>query len=131
MKKILLISILLLLTGCKNEIICNTTNNDDNITITYKINYEKNNITNVTTEKTYKFNNEEDFKNFESLMKYEVTSNNDENTKTTYKKKNKTYTLIQKYNIKELSEDKIKTAGLKKDKQELINTLTENGLICK
>lgn len=134
MKKILILLIpLILLTGCSKRITCKSSGEADELTITqlYKINYKGENVTNVYSEKTYKFNDKEQFKNFENLMNYTVSSLQQDNVEVTYKKKNKKYVLIQKYNTEKLTDEQLIESGLHRNKDELINSLKENGLECK
>ena len=130
MKKIIIISTtLLLLTGCGNTIICKTTGGK--IIEEYNIKYNKNEITNLTTKKTYKLDTKEQFKNFESIIQYTVKANTSENITAKYKKKNKKYILIQDYNINKMSEEESIKLGVSKNKEELVNRLKNNGLTCK
>lgn len=130
MKKLITISItLLLLTGCGNKIICKT--NKDTISETYTIKYSDNTVTKVTTEKTYRFDSKDEFKNFEPMMQYIIKSNTDDNIKSSYKKKNKKYILKQEYKVENISEEDLIKYGLNKNKEELVNNLKNNGLTCK
>lgn len=130
MKKIVTISLtLFLLTGCVNTITCKT--NQSDIREIYKIKYIDNTVTTVTTTKIYKFDNKEEFKNFETMMKYTVKSNTNDNIKSSYKKKNKKYILKQVYDIENISENDLTKYGLNKNKEEFVNTLKNNGLTCK
>lgn len=133
MKKILgMVILTILLSGCSNKIVCRTnSNSDDNVSMKYIIKYDDNSVTGVTTEKTYSFDTKDQFKNFESYMKYMVNIGNDDDIKTFYKKRNKKYILIQKYNVVNLSDNILFQNGLKKNKDELVNYLNSNGFICK
>src|SRR5574344_1481865 len=110
MKKILIITTLLLLTGCGNTIICKTTGGK--IIEEYNIKFNKNEITNLTTKKTYKLDTKEQFKNFESIIQYNVKSSTSENVTAKYNKKNKKYILIQEYNINKMDADELNKYGL-------------------
>jgi len=129
MKKILIITTLLLLTGCGNTIICKTTGGK--IIEEYNIKFNKNEITNLTTKKTYKLDTKEQFKNFESIIQYNVKSSTSENVTAKYKKKNKKYILIQEYNINKMDADELNKYGLNKNKEEYVNNLKNSGLKCK
>ena len=129
MKKILLITTLLVLTGCGNTIICKTTGGK--ITEEYKIKYNKNEITNLTTKKTYKLDTKEQFEKFESIVQYNVKASTAPNVTAKYKKKNKKYILIQEYNINKMGADELNKYGLNKNKEEYVNRLKNNGLKCK
>ena len=65
------------------------------------------------------------------MMQYTVKSNTNNNIKSSYKKKNKKYILKQVYDIENISENDLTQYGLNKNKEELINSLKNNGLICK
>lgn len=130
MKKIITIStLLLLLTGCGNTIICKTKNGD--IKEEQHIKYNGNNITKITTKKIYKFKNKEDFKKMEGIIKYSVKLGTSDNVTSSYKKKNKKYILTQEYNISKMSEDQIKKSNVSNNKEEYINELKSTGLTCK
>ena len=132
MKKIIGLFILtLLLSGCTKEITCKTTNSDNNIDINYNIKYQENKIDNITLTKTYKFNTKEELENYNSIMTYTVKKDTTKNINVSYKQKNKKYILTYKYNIKNMSEEEMTETGLKNNKDELINYLSKNGLICK
>lgn len=130
MKKIITIAVLLLMiTGCDNVIICKT--KGGNIKEEYSIKYSGNDITKITTKKIYRFDNKEEFKNFESIVQYSVKANISNNVTAKYKKKNKKYILIQEYNIKNMSEEELTKYSINKNKEEYINKLKLDGLICK
>ena len=129
MKKILIITTLLVLTGCGNTIICKTTGGK--IIEEYNIKYNKNEITNLTTKKTYKLDTKEQFEKFESIVQYNVKASTAPNVTAKYKKKNKKYILIQEYNINKMGADELNKYGLNKNKEEYVNRLKNNGLKCK
>lgn len=130
MKKLIAISLtIFLLTGCGNKIICKTSK--DNVSETYTIEYSDNNVTKVTTQKTYKFDSKQEFKNFEGIMEYIVKLNKNENVESTYKKKFKKYILKNIYTIENMSEEDLTKYGLSNNKEDLVNNLKNNGLTCK
>ena len=129
MKKILILTTILFLTGCGNTIICKTTGGK--IIEEYNIKFNKNEITNLITKKTYKLDTKEQFKNFESIIQYTVKASTAPNVTAKYKKKNKKYILIQDYNINKMNEEELTKFGLNKNKEELVNKLKNNGLTCK
>lgn len=130
MKKLITISLILfLLTGCCKTIICKT--KEGNVEEEYNIKYSGNDITKLSIKKTYKFDDVESFENFENTINYTVLSLKQNNIQTSYKKKNKKYILKQVYNIKNTNEEELKQYGLSKNKEELLNNLKNNGLICK
>lgn len=130
MKKLIIISLtLLLLTGCGNTIICKTTGGK--ITEEYKIKYNKNEITNLTTKKTYKLDTKEQFEKFESIVQYNVKASTAPNVTAKYKKKNKKYILIQEYNVEKMTEEELNKYSLNKNKDEFVNNLKNSGLTCK
>lgn len=129
---IIMLSMLLLLTGCTKQMTCTSKGNADDITIIqeYKIKYEKNVIKNISAEKIYKFENKEKFESFENLMDY-TASQQQENIEIEYKKKNKKYILKQKFDMEKLSDEQVEKYGLTKDKDTFVNSLKESGLQCK
>lgn len=130
MKKLILISLtLLVLTGCGNKIKCKTTGGK--IIEEYNIKYNKNEITNLTTKKTYKLDTKEQFKNFESIVQYNVKASTAPNVTAKYKKKNKKYILIQEYNVEKMTEEELNKYSLNKNKDEFVNNLKNSGLTCK
>lgn len=133
MRKIILLITLLLITGCSKNVICKSSGSNEDISITqeYKINYEDNNVTNISSKKTYKFEDEQQFENFENLMNYTVSMLKQDNVDASYKKKNKKYILTEKYSVQELDDEKIITLGLSKNLDELKQKMQENGLECK
>ena len=133
MKKIIkLLALTLLLSGCSNKIVCKTNNDNNNsVNIKYIIKYDDNGLTNIITEKTYSFNTKEERESFEPFINYTINISNADNIKTSYKKKNKKYILIQKYDVNSISEDILLKNGLKKDKDDLLKYLSDSGLTCK
>lgn len=129
MKKLLILTTLILLTGCGNTIICKT--KGGNIKEEYYIKYNGNDITKITTKKIYKFDNKEDFKKMEGIIQYSVKLGTSDNVTSKYKKKNKKYILIQEYNISKMSEEQLKNSKVSNNKEEYINKLKSDGLTCK
>ena len=129
MKKLLILTTLILLTGCGNTIICKT--KDGNIKEEYYIKYNGNDITKITTKKIYKFNNKEDFKKMAGIIQYSVKLGTSDNVTSKYKKKNKKYILIQEYDISKMDEEQLKKQNVSNDKEEYINKLKSEGLTCK
>lgn len=129
MKKLIILTTLLLLTGCGNTITCKT--KDGNIKEEYYIKYSGNDITKITTKKTYKFDDKEEFKSFESIVQYSVKASTSDNITSKYKKKNKKYILIQDYDIKNMSDEQLTKYSINKNKEEYVNKLKSDGLTCK
>ena len=129
MKKIIILTTLILLTGCGNTIICKT--KDGNIKEEYKIEYKNNDITKITINKTYKFDNKEDFKKVEGIIQYSVKLGTSDNVTSKYKKKNKKYILIQEYNVLKMNEEELEKFNITANKEEYINKQKSDGLTCK
>ncbi len=129
MKKIIILTTLILLTGCGNTIICKT--KDGNIKEEYKIEYKNNDITKITINKTYKFDNKEDFKKVEGIIQYSVKLGTSDNVTSKYKKKNKKYILIQEYNVSKMNEEELEKFNIIANKEEYINKQKSDGLTCK
>lgn len=129
MKKSLIIISALLLTGCGNKIVCKTTAG----TITEKdtIKYKQNEITKITTVKTYSFEEKEDFEQFEGIIQYNVKAGTTKNTEAKYKKKNKKYILTQTYNVSNMDDAELAKLAINKNKDEYVNNLKNSGLTCK
>lgn len=133
MKKIIILTTILLLTGCSKTLTCSSKGSSEKSTITqtYKINYEENKVKNIKVEKTYQFEDEQTFKNFENVLKFTVQAKNNENITSSYKSKNKKYTLSEKYNVEKLDDETLIQNGLSSDLEQLKQTLKNNGLECK
>ena len=129
MKKIIILTTLILLTGCGNTIICKT--KDGNIKEEYKIEYKNNDITKITINKTYKFDNKEDFKKVEGIIQYSVKLGTSDNVTSKYKKKNKKYILIQECNVLKMNEEELEKFNITANKEEYINKQKSDGLTCK
>lgn len=130
MKKLIIISLtLVLLTGCGNKIICKT--QGGKITEKYTIKYSNNQVTKLTTNKTYKLDTKEQFEKFESIIQYNVKASTAPNISAKYKKKNKKYILIQDYNIEKMTDEELEKYSLNKNKDEFVNSLKNSGLTCK
>lgn len=129
MKKSLALISVILLTGCGNKIICKTENGP--IEQKFEINYKEDEIQTIKTTKTYKFTDKEEFKAYESVIQYTVKADMSENVTTQYKKKNKKYILIEKYNISKMNENELKKVSMSRNKNELIENFENSGLICK
>ena len=129
MKKLLVLTTLILLTGCGNTIICKT--KDGDIQEKYYIKYSDNDITKIKTKKIYKFDNKEDFKQMEWIIKYSVKLGTSDNITSKYKKKNKKYILIQEYDISKMDEEQLKKQNVSNNKEEYVNKLKSDGLTCK
>ncbi|MBP3920847.1 MAG: hypothetical protein J6D28_04705 [Bacilli bacterium] len=131
MKKIIVLVItLIFITGCGNKIVCRT-NNDNSVSEIYEISYVDDNVTDIINRKIYRFDNKEEFNNFENLMNYKVESNGNNNVKISYKKKNKKYILISEYDVDLLSDQQLKQFGLSRSLSDLKGSLMEYGLSCK
>lgn len=129
MKKIIILTIIvLLMTGCSNTITCKTKNSD--VQEEYNIKYKNNNISKITIKKTYKFTDKKEFEQFETFVKYNASKEN-ENIKSSYKKKNKKYIIKQIYNVEKMTDDELNKHSLIKNKEEFVNNLKDNGLTCK
>ena len=129
MKKSLIIISVLLLTGCGNKIVCKTT--AGTITEKDKIEYKQNEITKITTVKTYSFEEKEDFEQFEGIIQYNVKAGTTKNTEAKYKKKNKKYILTQTYNVSNMDDAELTKLAINKNKDEYVNNLKNSGLTCK
>lgn len=129
MKKSLIIISALLLTGCGNKIVCKTT--AGTITEKDKIEYKQNEITKITTVKTYSFEEKEDFEQFEGIIQYNVKAGTTKNTEAKYKKKNKKYILTQTYNVSNMDDAELTKLAINKNKDEYVNNLKNSGLTCK
>ena len=128
MKRIVVLSLLFLLTGC-GTITCRTGNGS--VSEIYKIKYSGNSVNGVTVLKSYSFSSNDDFKNFEPMMKHYVRLYSNDNVDVSYVKKGKKYILKQVYDIKNISDFDLVQYGLKKNKSELVDSLKSNGLSCK
>lgn len=129
MKKIIILTIIvLLMTGCSNTITCKTKNSD--VQEEYNIKYKNNNISKITIKKTYKFTDKKEFEQFETFVKYNASKEN-ENIKSSYKKKNKKYIIKQIYKVEKMTDDELNKHSLNKNKEEFVNNLKDNGLTCK
>lgn len=130
--KLIILAVLILLTGCNNKITCKTEGSTEELKTeqTYKISTKNNSITKVEVKKTYSFKTQNKFENFENLMKKTVETK-DENIKSSYKKKNKEYTLTEVYNIENMTDERLEELNIKRSKKEYIDILKSQGLTCK
>jgi Cft2 family RNA processing exonuclease len=129
MKKTLVILSALLLTGCGNKIVCKTT--DGAVTEKDTIKYKQNEITKITTVKTYSFEDKEEFEEFEGIIQYGVKAGTSKNTEASYKKKNKKYILTQIYNVSDMDQTELDKLAINKNKDEYVKNLENSGLTCK
>lgn len=129
MKKISVILATLVLTGCGNKIVCKTT--AGSITEKDTIEYKQNEITKITTVKTYSFEEKDDFEQFEGIIQYNVKAGTTKNTEAKYKKKNKKYILTQIYRVSDMDESELTKLAINKDKDEYVKNLENSGLTCK
>ena len=129
MRKTLALISILLLTGCGNKIICKTENGP--IEQKFEISYKEDEIQTIKTTKTYKFTDKEEFKSYESVIQYTVKADMSDNVTTQYKKKNKKYILIEKFNISKMNEEELKKVNMSRSKSEIIENFENSGLTCK
>ena len=129
MKKILILTSIILLTGCGNKIVCKTENGP--IEQKFEIRYKEDEIQTIKTTKTYKFTDKEEFKAYESVIQYTVKADMSENVTTQYKKKNKKYILIENMNISKMNDDELKKVSMSRSKSEIIENFENSGLTCK
>ena len=129
MKKLIIIGAAILLTGCGNKIVCKTTGGK--IKEEYNIKYQNNEITKLITKKKYKLDTKEQFEKFESIVQYNVKASTTNNITAKYKKKKKKYILIQEYDIKKMTDEELDKHGLSKNKNEVVDSLKNSGLVCK
>ena len=152
-KKLLILTTILLTTGCAKTITCTSNSSTEGLTIKQKakIEYKDNNVKKITSNKEYEFKDEQAFNQFKIVMDYtvnnpsilpsdEATTEETENQTTeqkvsniisSYKTKGKTYYLTQEYNVENMSEDEAKLYGYTKSKKELLDILKDQGLKCK
>ena len=148
-KKLLIITTILLTTGCAKTITCTSNGSTEGLTIKQKakIEYKDNNVKKIISKKEYGFKDEQAFNQFKIVMDYtvnnpsilpdvEATTEETENQtvsniKSSYKTKGKTYYLTQEYNVENMSEDEAKLYGYTKSKKELLDILKDQGLKCK
>lgn len=128
MKKIIVLGLVFLLTGC-GTITCRTGNGS--VSEVYKIKYSGNAVNEVIVLKSYSFTSDDEFNNFEPMVKHYVRIYSNDNVGVSYKKKSKKYILKQVYDVKSMSDSDLIQYGLMKNKSELVNGLKSNGLSCK